>query len=419
MIGDFPRFDMYRRPRRQGRMWLPIIWAVAFARSLAHRSRIDRSGLPRDLKPPYFLLVNHNAFLDIVVATKAIYPHRANYVIAIDGFIGIERLLRAVGGIGTRKFTLDIALVKNMLAARKFGDVIMLFPEARYSLCGTGSLLPESVGKMVRQMNLPVVTLTMHGHHVDAPTWHGKTHGVRPVMAEMTLQFTREETRSLSVDEINARLAQVFTYDDFAWQKANKIKVRNRRRAEGLHRLLYQCAACGTEYEMASAGVALSCGRCGKSWSMGVLGDLRAESGPTEFAHIPDWYEWQRANVRREVEAGTYGVDVSVRIEALPNAKRFVPFPEPGRLVHGLDGFTLTGVCQGEPFTVRWPVSALYGCHIEYDYKGRGDCVDLNTLDDTFYLFPQEPGVAVTKIALATEELYRLRARTRELAATA
>jgi len=407
VIGDFERFDMQRRPHRQWRILTPVTWAAAFPRAWAHRSRIDVSGLPAGLKPPYFLLCNHNSFLDIIVTTKAIFPHRANYVVAIDGFIKIERLLRAVGGIGTRKFVSNSAMVKNMLAARKFGDVMVMYPEARYSLCGTASELPPSLGKMVRSMGLPVATLIMHGHHVDAPFWHGKSHGVKPVQAEFKLLLTQEEAHTLPVEEINRRLAEVFTYDDFAWQKANGVRITDADRAEGLHKVLYQCAACRVEYRMRSAGATLRCDACGKTWQMGELGDLAAESGETEFSHIPDWYEWQRANVRREVEAGTYGVSTSVRIESLPNTKGFVTFDQPGRLTHDMTGFTLVGEYGGTEFTQHWPVAKQSACHVEYNYMGRGDCVDLSTLDDSFYLFPLESDVAVTKLALATEELYR------------
>jgi hypothetical protein len=71
-----------------------------------------------------------------------------------------------------------------------------------------------------------------------------------------------------------------------------------------------------------------------------------------------------------------------------------------------MDGFTLTGVCRGHPYTERWKPRALYSCHIEYDYKKRGDCVDLNTPSDTLYIYPEGRDFSVTKISLATEELY-------------
>ncbi|MCL2324689.1 MAG: 1-acyl-sn-glycerol-3-phosphate acyltransferase [Actinomycetia bacterium] len=408
MIGEFTRFDMERKPCKPWRVLAPIIWAISFPKSWRHRSRIDKSGLPTDLKPPYFLLCNHNSFMDFMIMSRAIFPHQANYVVAIDGFIGIEWLLRPAGGICARKFTRNISAVKGMLAGARAGTIQVQFPEARYSLCGTAAMLPEALGKMVKKMDVPVVTLIMHGHHVNSPFWHVGNRGARPIQAEMKQLLSQDEVRMLPVDEINTRLSSTFIYDDFAWQKEHGVRITKKDRAEGLHKVLYQCPACQTEYEMTSEGVHLHCDHCEKSWEMTELGELRATSGATEFSHIPDWYEWQRANVRREVESGAYGFEAEVRIESLPNAKGFVVFEDPGKLTHSADGFTLTGVCQGKPFTQHWSVRELYSCHIEYDYKGRGDCIDLNTNNDTLYLFPQAEKFSITKISLATEELYKL-----------
>jgi len=407
MIGNYKRFDMNRQPNRQWRILTPVTWLLSFPKAIMHKAHINKTHMPKSIKPPYFLLCNHNSFMDFMIMTKAIFPNRANYIVAIDGFIGMEWLLRAVGGIGNRKFVKSISLVKNMLHARNSGDIVVLFPEARYSLCGTQSVLPVSLGKMIQKMNIPVVTLIMNGHHINSPFWNTGNRRVKPVQSEMKLLITQKETQELSLDEINSKLAKTFVYDDYAWQKKNNIRVRYKKRAEGLHKVLYQCPACNVEYKMISSKTTLQCTACNKAWEMSELGELTALNGDTEFRHIPDWYEWERKNVRHDVENGTYSFQKNVRIESLPNAKGFIVFNKPGTLTHDKNGFTLVGELENEPFTLSWTASSLYSCHIEYDYKKRGDCVDLNTSDDTFYLFPEGDDFSVTKIALATEELYR------------
>jgi len=339
--------------------------------------------------------------------TRAIFPHRANYVVAIDGFIGFEWLLRAVGAIGNRKFTKSINLVKAMLNVRNNGDVVVLFPEARYSLCGTSAVLPVSLGKMVRKMNIPVVTLLMHGHHINSPFWNIGNRKIMPVEAEMDLLFSQEETQELSINELNDRLTSSLVYDDYAWQKEKRVRVKTAKRAEGLHHVLYQCPSCLTEYKMTSSKNLLRCGCCGKSWALSEYGELVASERETEFSHIPDWYEWQRLNVRQEVEEGAYTFESEVRVESLPSSKGFITFEKPGLLTHDMEGFTLTGEYNGKPFKMFWKAATQYSCHIEYNYKGRGDCIDLSTYDDTFYLFPLNNAHSVTKLALATEELFR------------
>jgi len=396
---------MMRKPNRQWNILRPVTWLASFPDCITHKAKINKEKMPADLKPPYFLLCNHNAFIDFKVMTKAVFPHRANYVVAIDGFIGRGWLLRAVGCICNRKFVKSVNLVKNMIHAKNNGDIVVLFPEARYSLCGTAAVLPKSLGKMVRMMNVPVVSLIMHGHHINSPYWNTGNRGVKPVESEMKLLFSREETQNLSVDEINDRIAETYQYDEYAWQKERGIRVKKKTRAEGLHKVLYQCAACRVEYKMSSKGTLLNCGACGKSWEMSELGELSAVGGETEFSHIPDWYEWERANVRKEIEEGTYSFCSKVRVESLPNDAKFIVFEERGELTHNMDGFRLTGSYNGEAYDIKWSVPSLYSCHIEYDYMGRGDCIDLNTSEDTLYLFPEDGEYSVTKISLATEEL--------------
>ena len=141
---------------------------------------------------------------------------------------------------------------------------------------------------------------------------------------------------------------------------------------------------------------------------MSETGELAADRGVTEFSHIPDWYEWERENVRKEVAAGTYSTgELPVRVDSLPNAKKFIHLGE-GTMIHDMNGFTVRGTdVDGDPFELIKTVPSLYSCHIEYEYLGKhGDCVDLNTLEDTWYIYPHDCDFSVTKMALATEELY-------------
>ena len=401
------RFDMKRPPMRTAWYLRPLPFILSAPAVLSHGTKIVKTRV-EGLKPPYLLLCNHNAFFDFKVATMAIFPHRANYVVAIDGFIGREGLLRRVGCICKRKFTNDVMLVRQLRRVVQNGDICMIYPEARYSLCGTTAVLPASLGALCKLLHVPVVTLICHGHHIDSPFWNLHPRGVRPTEAEMTLQFTAEELAAATPDEINERLVSAFQYDDYAWQKARGIRVTYEGRAEGLHKVPYQCPHCGAEFRMASEGAALFCRACGKRWAYTELGELRAETGETEFSHIPDWYEWERANVRAEVEAGRYDSgELPVTVRSLPNAKEFILLGE-GTLRHNMDGFSVRGADgDGDPFEMVKPVPSLYSCHIEYEYLGKfGDCVDLNTLEDTWYVYPHDCDFAVTKMALATEELY-------------
>ena len=403
MLDGVKRFDMSKKPMRMHLR--PLIWTLCAPDLIKHRNHLTKIGMD-GIKPPYLLLCNHNAFMDFKVSTRATFPHRVNYVVAIDGFLKREWLLRFIGCICKRKFTNDIVLIRQLKRVVDSGDIAAIYPEARYSLCGTTAVLPDSLGKLAKFLKVPVVTLICHGHHVNSPFYNLPDHRVRGTEATMKCLFTADEVKKVSAEEIFSRIQDEFRYDDFAWQKEKGIKITYKKRAEGLHKVLYQCPHCGTEYRMSSSGTVLRCDACGKQWNMNELGELEALEGETEFSHIPDWYEWERKNVRNEVRNGTYSFTCKARVDALPNASGYIDLGD-AVLTHDMNGFRLKGSYNGEDYEEIWPVRSLYSCHIEYEYLGKyGDCVDLNTLTDTFYIYPKDCLFSVTKFALATEELY-------------
>ena len=411
MLENIKRFDMMAPPKRQRFRFLGCL--ISLFTLLAHRGKITKINM-KGVKPPYLLLCNHNGFMDIYTVLLATFPHRANYVIAIDGFIGREKFIRNVGGICKRKFTNDLNLIRSLRKVKDNGDIITIFAEARYSLCGTNAIIPESVAKLAKFLKIPVVFLKMHGHHINAPFWNLHNRKIKGIEAEMECLFNAEELEKASLEEVDHRIQEAYIYDDYKWQKEKGIVVKYKGRAEGLHKVLYQCPHCHTEYEMDSKDNVLFCKHCGKKWEYTTLGELKALEGETEFSHIPDWYEWERENVRKEVEAGKYYFESEVHVDALPNAEKFIHLGK-AKLIHDMNGFHLEGYYKenDEHYKVDIPSSTTYGVHIEYEYLGQfGDCVDLNTLQDTLYVYPECEKFAVTKISLACEEIYKVLGKT-------
>ena len=193
---------------------LPLIWLLSMPAVISHKNKLTKINM-ENIKPPYLLLCNHNAFMDFKVATKAVFPHRANYVVAIDGFWKREWLLRLIGCICKRKFTNDIYLIRQLKRVTDRGNIAVIYPEARYSLCGTTAILPEALGKLAKILKVPVVTLICHGHHVNSPFWNLPDHKVKGTEATMKCLFTPEQLASLNNKEIMEGIRREFEYDDF------------------------------------------------------------------------------------------------------------------------------------------------------------------------------------------------------------
>ena len=161
---------------------------------------------------------------------------------------------------------------------------------------------------------------------------------------------------------------------------------------------------------MESQGAALRCAACGKEWELDELGVLHARDGETEFAYPPDWFEWERSQVRAQLEAGTYSFEDEVEVFSLPNAWRFQRLGK-ARLTHDMErGFVVEGAHNGAPYRIHRPPLGMYGLHVEYDYcyVRPEDCVDISTDNDSLYCYPTKQNV-VTKLSFAVEELYKMK----------
>ena len=94
---------------------------------------------------------------------------------------------------------------------------------------------------------------------------------------------------------------------------------------------------------MEGKGIHLTCHSCGVKYQLTETGFLKAENAV--FNHVPDWYNWQRQEVRKELEAGDYRLDVDVDVAMLVNYSALYMVGE-GKLTHTAEGFHLTG-CDG------------------------------------------------------------------------
>ena len=413
---DHTPFDRFRIPPKQNPFFLPFIWLLCQGVAWKNNLRITRTNM-KGLKPPYLVLATHQAFMDFCIPPLVFFPHASNSVSELEGFEYYgEWLYRQAGCLGTRKFTNDLALVRNIRRVIQRQGILILYPEARYANVGTQSAIPPSVGKLAKLLKVPVVTLNMHGNYLQSPIWNLRKRKGVPLLTEVEQLLTPAQLDRLSAEDIQQRIQQVLSYDEYAWQKEQGISIRSPFRCEGLHLVLYQCRSCHKENQMLTKGARLYCEHCQAVWEMTEYGELRCleEGGEAPNVentplHIPDWYEWQRAQVIQEIENGAYALNCQVIIEALPNARNFVPMGQ-GELLHTAEGFCLS-YCEpetGNPCTLFFPAKDSFSIHTEYDYRGKGPCVTLSTLDNTFFLFPLDAGVNVTKIQFATERLYQL-----------
>ena len=400
------RYKTARYPLHQTKFWTWLIWILSKFALIGKDFKVECIGM-EDLKPPYMLLSNHMHFIDFELTAMATHPYPVSNVVSIDGYVVKFFLLEWIGAIATRKYTTDIHLVKSIRKVLQRGDILAMYPEARYTPCGTLAFLPESLGKLVKMNKVPVVAVVHHGNHLYAPFWNFRNKRKVPMHTTLTKILTPEQIEKMSVAEINAALRQALDYDEYRYQKEQGIKITEPYRAEGLHKVLYQCPHCLAESKMDSKGDELFCTACGKRWQWQEDGYLRALEGETEFDHIPDWFAWERRQVSEQIDRGEYRFEDEVEVYSLPRVWRYIPLGK-AKLTHDPEhGFQLEGHYRGERYYINRQPAQTNSLHVEYDFGpiDKMDYVDISTENDSFYCRPTKKN-CITKLAFATEELY-------------
>ena len=402
------RYKTAKYPIRQPIYLTWLIWVLSQMMLIGKKKKVECINM-ENLKPPYMILSNHMSFVDFELVSVGTYPQRMNNVVNIDGYYLRPWLMEWIGSIATRKFTSDIHLIKSIRKVLSRGDVLCMYPEARYSPCGTSSYLPESLGMLIKRCKVPVVIAMQRGNHLLQPAWNVKNNRKVPLHTTIKLSLTTEDIENMSAKEINDFIKAEMTYDDYKYQKENGILITEPKRAEGLHKVLYQCPHCKTEFKMNSAGSEIFCEECGKRWNLCEDGSLKAVEGETEFSHVPDWFEWEREEVKRQIENGEYSFEDDVEIYSQPGCYSF-PYLGKGTLTHNeKDGFVVRGHYNGEDFCIHRTPIQTNSLHVEYNFgkiKPMADCIDVSTEEDSFYCYPTKKNVA-TKIAFATEIFYQ------------
>ena len=413
-IKEMPYEEVLKLPRLKHKTPLkPQLWLTTLVRILSAptlwktKFSYTTEGMEQVKKEPCLILMNHSSFTDMKLAFGIFYPKKMGIVTSVDAMTGIlGKLMRLLGCTPTHKYVTDLTLMQDinyMLTKNKTS--VLMYPEAGYSFDGCATTLPRKMGILMKRLGVPVVTVITQGAFHRDPLYNMLQ--VRPmkVSAHVKCIATAQEVKEKSVEELDALLDEAFSFDNFAWQRDNKIEIDVPYRADGLHRILYKCPHCGAENRMEGKGIHLTCHACKKQWTMDVYGQLSAKDGETEYPHIPHWYQWQRACVRKELEKGEYALDTEVDIAIQVNLDGVCKIGT-GRLTHNENGFRLVGA-EGK---LDYSQTAVFShtLYADYYWYEIGDVIGIGNNEFSYFCFPKED-VSVTKVRLATEELYKMK----------
>jgi len=400
------------RPKR------PPFWANALLRVvvpiLLIGKKIDfqKEGMDKlGEKEPYILLYNHSQFADIPILLRAALPMKMNNIATIDAFHGPVGLLNKLGhSIPARKFGQNLTILRNIRHVLEANRAILgMTPEAQYSNDGLSGPIPESVGKMIKAVGAPVVTLAMHGNYANNPNW-GDGHARNEIALKATMSYalSPEDLAALSATEITSAIRSRLQFNDWQYWREGGFRVTYAKRAEGIENIFYKCPECGAEFRIASHLARFSCEACECEWELTETGTITGANHEAKFAYPDDWLSWEREKVRQEIIGGTYLYEETAEAFTAPNKDGFVHVG-PIKVRHTREGFTIDGHYNGADFHFSFgPANA---CNIQaetkFDFIDHKSALALSTTDDTIHWEPSAVGM-LYKVELAVEELYTM-----------
>ena len=396
------------KPKKPNMFFRTLMRLVSIPDILATKFKFEKIGMERlEKDEPTFILMNHSSFIDLEIVATVLYPKPFNIVATTDAFFGKDWLMRQIGCIPTKKFCTDTTLVRDILhAVKKLKSNVVMFPEAGYTFDGTATTLSDTLGKCVKMLGIPLLMLKTYGAFSRDPLYNNLQRRKVKVSATLEYLLSKDDINRMTPEEIQAVIEEQFSFDSFKWQKENRVRISEGFRADGLERILYKCPVCGKENTMLGKGIHITCSSCGAKYELNEYGELiAAENTEESFSHVPDWYKWEREEVKKEIESGEYGLDTPVDIWISVDTKGVYGVGS-GRLVHSKDGFKLTSD-DGEINYEQKPMHSHSICS-DFNFYERGDIIALSGPECIYYCFPKSNDVAVAKARLAAEEYYKI-----------
>jgi 1-acyl-sn-glycerol-3-phosphate acyltransferase len=258
----------------------------------------------KNLKPPFLILFSHPSIMDYIYLFHAIRPFIANSIISRWYFHNffLRFVLPKLGGIPKRLFTIDSSAVKNIITIINKGGIITLSPEGLNSPNGASQQFIASTSKLVKKLNVPVVSVVINGAFLTHPSYNYNAKHSGRIDVIVDLMFTPDEISQKTNEELLAGIEKKLGYNDFKWAGENNIEFKADNRAKGLSNLLYICIKCKSQFKMETADNKLQCSICGfggfvdTSFQLIDLGEN--EKLPIDIAQ---WFDIQDDVIKAEV----------------------------------------------------------------------------------------------------------------------
>jgi hypothetical protein len=288
----------------------------------------------------------------------------------------LGKFLLSMGAMPKSMFASDVENAKNCMRVLSKGEVLTMMPEARLSTIGKFEGIQESTYKFIQRADVPVYSLRFNGDYLANPKWGDGVRKGGVVEGELNLLFKAGETKSISIDELKRRVDEALYYDEFAWLATRpEISYKKRTLAKGLENILCVCPKCGAKSSFTAEKRTLTCENCGMQ---ATLNDRYAFVGNEPFENFGVWYEWQTAELKKEMEnTPDYKLESKVELRhSSIDGKSLTRHAGEGICTLDKTGLTYRGTQDGATIEKFFPMEQIYrllfGAGVDFEiYEGK------------------------------------------------
>ncbi len=203
-------------------------------------------------------------------------------------------ILNSVGAIPKKRYMKQFLPVKRLLQAKDNGRIVGFFPEGERKWDGStdlGSL--NATAKLVKLLEVPVVTVSIKGGYLAYPRWAKRLRKGK-VNLDYNLCLSKNECGELPLEKIRNRIRDYLSYDEVDYQKKECNKYTGRKLAENLEYLLFACPNCYSFNTLISHGNKLICQQCQYGVIYNPYGFLEGLQDKLYYDNLRDWNKWQK-----------------------------------------------------------------------------------------------------------------------------
>jgi len=266
--------DLYKTPKLYFYRWILLWFQPIYIRIFKFRAE-GLENVPRE--GSFFLVGNHSHKLDPFFIGALI--RRPIFQMASNEYFRIplmRRFMWAMGAFPRKKGVPDPRALKHAYRITRNGHPLAVYPEGGRNWDGQTLPILKSTARLVKFLNLPVVAARSECNYLAWPRWANKLR-----KCPITIHYSKPVRfdRETPDEEINNWIQKAIDQNDNYTEIA---KIRGKRPAEGLTRLLWRCPACRTLEGLAEKdGTILSCASCGSEWEVNIHCRMRKRGTDT------------------------------------------------------------------------------------------------------------------------------------------